>query len=103
MLQENKLDVICCVHASKKDKHANEEVLYNIFKSMYVPILMHKWSRPAVVVIFFGWLCLSISVAPHIGIGLDQELSMAEDSYVLKYFKVSEMLLFRTRYLSNFN
>lgn len=41
------------------------------------------------MIIFFGWICSSIAVVPHIEIGLDQELSMPEDSFVLKYFKVS--------------
>ena len=40
------------------------------------------------MIIFFGWLCTSIAVVPHIEIGLDQELSMPEDSFVLKYFQV---------------
>lgn len=40
------------------------------------------------MIVFFGWLCSSIAVVPHIEIGLDQELSMPEDSYVLKYFQV---------------
>lgn len=45
------------------------------------------------MVVFFGWLCSSIAVAPHIEIGLDQELSMPEDSFVLKYFKYLQSYL----------
>ena len=44
--------------------------------------------RAVVVVVFFGWLCASIAVAPKIEVGLDQELSVPEDSYVLNYFEV---------------
>jgi Niemann-Pick C1 protein len=77
------------VRGSKKD--SSEEVvdgiLYKIFKVAYVPLLMRKWVRAGVIIIFFGWLCTSISVVPHIEIGLDQELSMPEDSFVLKYFQ----------------
>lgn len=47
---------------------------------------MQRKVRIAVMIFFFGWLCASISVAPHIEVGLDQELSMPEDSFVLKYF-----------------
>ena len=43
------------------------------------------------MLVFFGWICSSIAVVPHIEIGLDQELSMPEDSFVLKYFKVSNI------------
>ena len=48
---------------------------------------MKKLVRPAVVVIFFGWICFSLSTVNKIGIGLDQELSMPDDSFVLKYFQ----------------
>ncbi|XP_043798887.1 NPC intracellular cholesterol transporter 1 isoform X5 [Apis laboriosa] len=85
----NKLDVCCFVHGSKKDN--GEEVvngiLYKLFKIVYVPLLLKKWVRAFVMIIFFGWICSSIAVVPHIEIGLDQELSMPEDSFVLKYFK----------------
>jgi Niemann-Pick C1 protein len=38
------------------------------------------------MVLFFGAACASVVCAPRIGIGLDQELSMPEDSFVLKFF-----------------
>ncbi|KAK9506477.1 hypothetical protein O3M35_008412 [Rhynocoris fuscipes] len=84
---ENRLDVICCFHASSKSEPPPEGLLYRLFKSLYVPFLMNRLTRPTVMVIFFGWLCVSISTLPYITIGLDQELSMPEDSYVHKYFK----------------
>lgn len=37
--------------------------------------------------IFLGFLCASIAVLPNIEVGLDQELSMPSDSYVLKFFE----------------
>jgi Niemann-Pick C1 protein len=37
-------------------------------------------------VIFFGWLCTSIAVVPRIEVGLEQDLSVPEDSHVLDYF-----------------
>jgi hypothetical protein len=49
---------------------------------------MKKKVRAGVFVIFYAWLCTSLAVLPHIEVGLDQELSMPEDSYVLKYFQV---------------
>lgn len=87
----NRFDICCFIRGSKKDQptsqNQQEGLLYSFFKSVYVPILMNKIVRAIVMVVFFGWLCSSIAVAPHIEIGLDQELSMPEDSYVLKYFK----------------
>jgi len=43
--------------------------------------------RIIIMIIFFGWLCTSIAMAPHIDIGLNQELSMPHDSFVLHYFR----------------
>jgi Niemann-Pick C1 protein len=86
----NRFDVCCFVKGSKKENvpQGNQDgLLYSFFKSIYVPVLMNRYVRAVVMVVFFGWLCSSIAVVPHIEIGLDQELSMPEDSYVLKYFK----------------
>lgn len=52
-------------------------------------MLLSRIARPVVVVVFVGWLFSSIAVLPMIEIGLDQELSMPEDSYLQKYFEVS--------------
>jgi Niemann-Pick C1 protein len=47
---------------------------------------MNNWTRKSVVIIFFGFLCFSTATLPHIEVGLDQEISMPDDSFVLKYF-----------------
>ncbi|CAD6208835.1 GSCOCG00010663001-RA-CDS [Cotesia congregata] len=85
----NRFDICCWFRGSKKDtsEEVVDGILYKIFKILYVPLLLQKWVRAGIMVIFFGWLCTSIAVVPHIEIGLDQELSMPEDSFVLKYFK----------------
>lgn len=87
----NRWDVLCCIRASKKNSSSsnehNERVLYKFFKIFYVPFLMKKPVRISVILIFFAWLCSSIYVLPKIEIGLDQELSMPKDSFVLKYFQ----------------
>jgi len=62
-----------------------------VVQELYVPFLMKKKVRAGVFVIFYAWLCTSLAVLPHIEVGLDQELSMPEDSYVLKYFQVREL------------
>lgn len=92
----NRLDVCCFIQGSKKDngEEVVEGLLYRIFKVVYAPFLMKNIVRAAVMIIFFGWLCSSVAVLPHIEIGLNQELSMPEDSFVLKYFK------YLNRYLS---
>lgn len=95
-LQEDRLDIFCFIKSSKKDieKVVVDGILYKLFKLAYVPFLMKKWVRPCVIVIFFGWLCTSLAVIPHIEVGLNHELSMPKDSYVFKYFQ------YLSRYLS---
>lgn len=89
--QADRYDVCCFIKGSKKEGGSSlpDGLLYEFFKNIYVPALMNKILRPLVMIIFYGWLCLSIAVLPRIQVGLDQELSMSQDSYVLKYFKVS--------------
>lgn len=97
---DNRWDILCFIKKSKKEStssnhipSAREGVLFKFFKVIYVPFLMKKTVRTVVMVVFFGWLCSSIAVAPHISIGLEQELSMPQDSFVLKYFKYLQSYL----------
>lgn len=84
----NRFDVCCFLHGPKSEVDPSSEgILYKMFKVLYVPLLMKSVVRAAVMVVFFGWVCASVAVIPHIEVGLDQELSMSEDSYVYKYFK----------------
>ena len=92
LLQNNRFDICCCVQVGKKNdnpKTAGQGLLYKAFENLYAPFLLSKPVRAIVVVVFFGWLCASIAVAPDIDVGLDQELSMPGDSYMLDYFSVS--------------
>ncbi|XP_030383524.1 NPC intracellular cholesterol transporter 1 [Scaptodrosophila lebanonensis] len=84
---DNRLDICCFLKGKKSDSITNEGLLYKFFRSIFVPFLMNIKVRATVMVLFFAWLCSSIAVAPNIDIGLDQELAMPEDSFVLKYFQ----------------
>ena len=94
--ENNRYDILCCVRASKKDiagsssdpdSNSGEGFLYKVFKHLYAPFLMKKWVRPLVVVVFFGWFCSSMAVMPSVEVGLDQEITMPDESFVLKYFE----------------
>ena len=92
--QENaKYDVFCCVQG-KKGQKKDEGLSYKFFKLFYAPVLMKTWMRNIVMIVFIGFFCSSIAAVPKIEVGLDQEVSMPEDSFVLKYF------LFLKDYLS---
>ncbi|KAI5637788.1 sterol-sensing domain of SREBP cleavage-activation domain-containing protein [Phthorimaea operculella] len=61
----NRFDIFCCVQGTKADNAADggEGALYNMFKHVYVPFLMKREVRAAVMVIFFAWLCSSVAVS----------------------------------------
>lgn len=91
---ENRYDILCFIRGKRDDMmQVMEGALYKFFKLIYVPFLMQKSIRAIVMVVFFGWFCSSIAVAPHIDVGLDQELSMPEDSFVLRYFQFIQKYL----------
>jgi len=85
--RNSRFDILCCFQGSKKDTKPVEGVLYRVFEHLYAPLLLSKWVRPVIMILFFGAACSSIAVVPKIGIGLDQDLSMPEDSFVLKFFE----------------
>ncbi len=59
-----------------------------IFTNCYAPFILGcKWVRMGILMTFYSWLCLSIALVHRVDVGLDQKLSMPDDSYVLKYFK----------------
>lgn len=91
--ENNRYDIICCVKADKKETKSSEGMLYKVFKDLYAPFLMKKWVRPLTIVLFFGWFCFSVATLPQISVGLDQEISMPDDSFVLKYFEYLKTFL----------
>lgn len=88
--EDNRYDVCCCIRQSKKDKEPEARFLHRLFESTYAPFLMRPWVRAVVVVFFTFWLCASVALVPHMEIGLEEELSMPDDSHVLKYFQYLE-------------
>jgi Niemann-Pick C1 protein len=101
-------DVLCCLQnveesyednelsnvTNKKEEEENSGLLFNLFKNYYSEFLINKKIvRPTVILVFLAWFCFSLTLVPHVSIGLDQKLSMPKDSYVLDYFKSLEKYL----------
>lgn len=87
--ESHRLDIFCCVTAKKSSEThpTNKEgLLYPFFRDIYTPFLMKDSTRVAVLVLFAGWFCSSVAVLDKIHIGLEQDLSMPADSYMMKYF-----------------
>lgn len=87
--EKDRLDILCCVPGCKKDRSTEKPKswLFLFFKKVYAPLLMKDWIRPIVMAVFVGMLSFSIAVVNKVEIGLDQSLSMPDDSYVLQYFE----------------
>ncbi|MED6267778.1 NPC intracellular cholesterol transporter 1 [Characodon lateralis] len=89
----NRLDICCCMKLPERQEVKTEGLLFRFFKKVYSPFILKEWVRPIIVAVFVGILSFSIAVVNKVEIGLDQKLSMPDDSYVLDYFKnLSEYL-----------
>lgn len=60
----------------------------NSFNNIFWWFFIKSVVKSIAFVLFTAWTCFSIYVIPSIPIGLDQQLTMATDSHVYKYFKV---------------
>lgn len=65
---------------------SDQDPLYRLFESFVAPALMKPIVRIIAMVIFVVWLCVSLIVVRHIDVGLDQTMSVPEDSYMQEYF-----------------
>ncbi|CAL8075262.1 unnamed protein product [Calicophoron daubneyi] len=61
--------------------------LHQLIARFLTPFVLSGWVRPIIVLLSLAWLCFSIAIIPNgIHVGLDQKLSMPQDSYMLDYF-----------------
>ncbi|CAL1681672.1 unnamed protein product [Lasius platythorax] len=92
-IKNNRLDVFCCISKENSETDHCKGLVHTTFERAYTPFLMKTPVRITIIVIFVAALTTHVIVIPQIEIGLDQKLSMPEDSYVLKYFKYMDDLL----------
>ncbi|XP_028924174.1 NPC intracellular cholesterol transporter 1 isoform X1 [Ornithorhynchus anatinus] len=87
--ERNRLDILCCVRGGDEAAggQPSQGYLFQFFKNVYSPLLLKDWMRPLIISVFVGILSFSIAVLNKVEIGLDQSLSMPDDSYVMDYFK----------------
>jgi len=88
------------IQKTVKQEIKKQSLVYIAFQKLYVPVLMNKYVRPLIILLFSAWLCMSVVVIPKIDVGLDVELTMTHDSYVLKYFKVKYSSVLNINYYS---
>ncbi|XP_051896739.1 NPC1-like intracellular cholesterol transporter 1 [Pristis pectinata] len=82
-----RFDICCCVHSkNRKKKKRREGFLLTLMRKYYAPFLLHSVTRIIVIIIFLFMLCSGIFLMLHVRVGLDQELALPTDSYMLDYF-----------------
>lgn len=84
----NRCELICCVKVGKeRPNEPNEGFLLPFMRKYYAPVLLHRYTRVIVMLVFIFMLCGSLFLMLNVTVGLDQELAMPQGSYMLDYFK----------------
>nr|XP_014344420.1 PREDICTED: Niemann-Pick C1-like protein 1 [Latimeria chalumnae] len=81
-----RFDICCCVKLKNIKKKKNKGLLLPFMRNYYAPFLLHHVTRVIVMLVFLFMFCAGIFLMFQVKIGLDQELSMPTDSYMLEYF-----------------
>uniref|UniRef100_A0A8D2J719 NPC1 like intracellular cholesterol transporter 1 n=1 Tax=Varanus komodoensis TaxID=61221 RepID=A0A8D2J719_VARKO len=86
--QASRPDLCCCLRLEGRDRGERHPGLLCAFmERCYAPVLLHSVTRTLVVLLFTALFCASIFLVFNVEVGLEQELSMPEDSYLLQYFQ----------------
>ncbi|KAM8794600.1 NPC1-like intracellular cholesterol transporter 1 [Eudromia elegans] len=81
-------DVCCCWGLEKGARGgAGRGLLRPLLQRYYVPLLLHRVTRPLVMLLFFFVSCAGLYLTLQVPVGLDQELALPKDSYLLGYFE----------------
>nr|XP_056716077.1 NPC1-like intracellular cholesterol transporter 1 [Euleptes europaea] len=83
----SRFDLCCCVRLEKGQVEKHKSILRSFTEWFYVPVLFNSVVRMLVMVLFIFMFCAGIFLMVHVQVGLDQELSVPEDSYMLQYFQ----------------
>lgn len=67
--------------------YSYHDPLYSLFENFVAPTLMKPVVRFGAIILFVTWLCVSLSVIHKIDVGLDQTMSVPEDSYMQDFFQ----------------
>ncbi|XP_037742058.1 NPC1-like intracellular cholesterol transporter 1 [Chelonia mydas] len=82
------LDLCCCHRLSKPGCPARSEGLLRPFvRRVYTPALLNGTVRALVMLLFLFMFCAGIYLALQVPVGLDQELALPKDSYLVQYFQ----------------
>ncbi|XP_062452632.1 NPC1-like intracellular cholesterol transporter 1 [Rhea pennata] len=82
-----RFDICCCWELEKGAPGGpGTGVLRPLMHRYYVPLLLHRITRPLMVLLFLFLACAGLYLTLQVSVGLDQELALPKDSYMLEYF-----------------
>uniref|UniRef100_A0A5S6R403 SSD domain-containing protein n=1 Tax=Trichuris muris TaxID=70415 RepID=A0A5S6R403_TRIMR len=84
---------VCCCFTVPPDDSESEGFLQCIVRDYYTPFLLWKPVRIIVLLTFCVWCCSSLAVVNKLDLGLDEKLSMPQDSYMQDYFHAMNTFL----------
>ncbi|XP_073981176.1 NPC intracellular cholesterol transporter 1 homolog 1b-like [Rhodnius prolixus] len=91
---DKRLDICCCIRVEQKNPEPTSETLvYRFMEKKIIPFTFHPIIKILIMLLFIFCFLASLALIPHIEPGLEQQLSMPEDSYVTKYFNVMNEIL----------
>ncbi|XP_021239558.1 Niemann-Pick C1-like protein 1, partial [Numida meleagris] len=92
-MQAGRYDCCCCCGTGQRG-HAGPglRLLRPFLRRFYTPVLLHRCIRPLVVLLFLFFSFAGLYLMLQVEVGLDQELAMPTDSYMLPFF--SDMVRF---------
>ncbi|XP_040820763.1 NPC1-like intracellular cholesterol transporter 1 isoform X2 [Ochotona curzoniae] len=80
-------DICCCLKPRKlPPQKPSEGLLLHFFRKIYAPFLLHRVTRVVVLLLFVIMFGSSLYFMCQVSVGLDQELALPKDSYLLDYF-----------------
>uniref|UniRef100_A0A674GWE5 SSD domain-containing protein n=1 Tax=Taeniopygia guttata TaxID=59729 RepID=A0A674GWE5_TAEGU len=92
--EAGRFDLCCCCGTGKGGTAGvGTGLLRPLLERYYTPVLLHPLVRPAVVLLFLFMACSGLFLLFHVSVGLDQELALPEDSYLLPYFSALNQYL----------
>ncbi|XP_068167243.1 NPC1-like intracellular cholesterol transporter 1 [Antennarius striatus] len=81
-------ELLCCITVTPQHPNKpNDGFLLPLMRKYYAPVLLNRYTRVIVMLVFIFMLSGSLFLMFHVTVGLDQELAMPQGSYMLEYFQ----------------
>lgn len=87
-VESGRVDLLPWIKVENPDEsdEAAEIDFSEIISEYYAPFILRPTVKPKILTIFLLWLGVSLTLIPHIELGLDQRIALPADSYLVDYF-----------------